>query len=145
MRYESKLPQVNHKTIYALLNKLTNRRPVKITVERDLFRDLNQEFAESLTMPTAAVAANATTSDNNDFERTLVYKPKSNHSHKFQNATIATTNKRVLRHNNNLVEPRGSNEEEKHFKSNKLLTNDVNKNKYLTIKININFIIILKV
>ena len=39
MKYEAKLPNISHRAIYDLLNKLTNRRPVK-TSGSDLFRDL---------------------------------------------------------------------------------------------------------
>ena len=39
MKYEAKLPNISHRAIYDLLNKLTNRRPVN-TSGSDLFRDL---------------------------------------------------------------------------------------------------------
>lgn len=40
--YDSNLPQVNQKQIYELLNKLTNRKPVRITEDVDLFADIQE-------------------------------------------------------------------------------------------------------
>ncbi len=41
-RYDTNLPQVNQKQIYELLNKLTNRKPVKINEDLDLFADIQE-------------------------------------------------------------------------------------------------------
>ena len=41
-KYDSNLPVVNHKAIYELLNKLTNRKPVQINADTDLFADIQE-------------------------------------------------------------------------------------------------------
>lgn len=40
--YDSNLPQVSQKHIYELLNKLTNRKPVRINEDVDLFADIQE-------------------------------------------------------------------------------------------------------
>jgi hypothetical protein len=41
-KYDSKLPQLNQKQIYELVNNLTNRRPVKITENDSIFGNFDQ-------------------------------------------------------------------------------------------------------
>jgi hypothetical protein len=85
VKYESKLPQVNHRTIYELLNKLTNRKPVKVTVERDLFRDLNSDINNTPRIY----------GEHDTFEK--IYKPRTNnllYKEKYPNLSI---NKKTLR------------------------------------------------
>ncbi len=42
-----RLPQINPKAIYELLNKLTNRKPVKVNEDADLFADLSDDVRQS--------------------------------------------------------------------------------------------------
>jgi hypothetical protein len=41
-KYDSKLPQLNQKQMYELVNNLTNRRPVRITENDSIFGNFDQ-------------------------------------------------------------------------------------------------------